>query len=178
MNKTKFKAWLRRKELDLTLKLYPFKPDSLAIVDTKPIELLCRNLDRLYNEEINVSQNINMEFRAMDSNLLETVLHLESLMKSFRTKKEVVEERFSFTLKYYNTFSFFTDNDGILLDILHYLGRLKKVLLELLAFFNKHRETEDGIDYSNAKTFWIHLESIHTFLSDLTFVILGREIIQ
>lgn len=164
---------IRKKELEYILKYYQFKPVSIEKVSLKHLKFLTTNLTKSYNEDINLLQNINNHFLSIETNLVKVVIKLENLWKDILTKKESHVDLF---LKQQNTYLFFINEENQIIDVYHYLVRLQKVLFNLINFFEENRKKSTGVDYKNTQLFFIHIETIYQFLSQLTYVLLGLEI--
>ena len=170
--KEKYQHW----ELAFIEKHYPFQSGTMTDVSLLPIKLLVKRLDRYYSENVNVSQNANHSVSVFNNSIVSATIVLERISKAYRKDLLAVEERYEFELREVVTYIFFTDEQGIVVDVEKYVKRLKDVLTYLIGFFETHRKTEGTIAYANCKRFYTHLSTIHTFVNNLLNVFLNRPI--
>lgn len=176
MKSKSLKHWYYELELGFIMKFFPFKSDTIPKVSLKPLKLLVARLADYSSIESNLQQNVNLNMNVFNSDVVNTTLILERIVKACKKDIVAIEERHMFELKKVVTYSFFTNEEGNLVDIDNYVTRIKKALEYLIDYFEKNRDTEGTNAYANCKTIYMHLGTIHAFIGDLQHVFLSKQV--
>lgn len=176
MKSKTIKQWYYKHELNFILVYFPFVPEIIPKVSLLPLKLLVKKLDKYFDPETNFSQNINLSLKGISDNVVSATLILERLVKA--CKKDIIStgETHSINSKNVYTYVFFSDTDGNIVNIENYVKRIKDSLTFLISYYEENHKKEGSNAYANCRIFYMHLDSLHVFVSDLLHVFLSKPI--
>lgn len=165
-------------QLFLINKYFKHENKTLEEISTFYFDILLKQVPKFKTLNSNLAQNSNLSFLSVSENIVKTTLDLERLVKQCKKNTFDEKSRQLFKLKRVNTYSYFSDDEGSIVDKDLYIDRVVSAIQFLVEFFNENRKKVGTLEYANCVTIFMHLESFYTFSLELSHVLMDKKILN